>query len=68
MTSSKAIHLYQPNSKKWVKAGELLAGRGACACIVLPRQEILVAGGYTETGPLQTVEMAIDNMRVTVMM
>ena len=46
---SKAIHIYQPSSKKWVKAGELLTGTATCSCIVLPSGKILVAGGYTDT-------------------
>ena len=44
--ASKAIYLYQPSSKKWVKAGELPTVRATCACIVLTSQEILVAGGF----------------------
>ena len=32
-----------------MKVGELLTGRATCACIVLPGQKILVAGGDTDT-------------------
>ena len=45
---SKSIYLYQPDCKKWVKAGQLFTARAACACIVLPgKREILIAGGST---------------------
>ena len=37
---SRAIHLYQPSSRSWVKAGELLLGRATCACITLSSGEI----------------------------
>lgn len=44
----KDIYAYQPESKKWVKAGELQTERATCACTILPAsQEILVAGGIT---------------------
>ena len=42
---SKDIHLYQPSSRSWVKAGELPTERSACVCIVLPSGELLVTGG-----------------------
>ena len=49
VSMNKAIHLYQPSSKKWVKVGELLTGRAMCACIVPLSGDILVAGGDTDT-------------------
>ena len=42
---SSAIHMYQPSSNSWVKAGELPTKRHASGCIVLPSGEVLVAGG-----------------------
>ena len=42
---SKAIHLYQPSSRKWTKAGELPTERVACVCVVLPDGRVLVTGG-----------------------
>ena len=42
---SKDIYQYQPSIKKWVKAGELPTGRGACTCTILPIGEVFVAGG-----------------------
>ena len=43
--NSSAIHLYQPSSGRWVKAGDLPDQQSSCACIVLPSGEIFVAGG-----------------------
>ena len=43
--TSKDIYHYQPNSRSWIKAGELLTKRLECACTVLPSGEVLVAGG-----------------------
>ena len=44
----KDIYVYQSDSNKWIKAGELQAERAMCACTVLPAgRDILVAGGIT---------------------
>ena len=42
---SSAIHIYQPSSNSWIKAGEMPTERYASGCIVLPSGEVLVAGG-----------------------
>ena len=42
---SLAIHIYQPSSNSWVKAGELPTERCESGCSVLPNGEVLVAGG-----------------------
>ena len=42
---STTIYHYQPNSRSWIKAGELPAKRLCCCCTVLPSGEMLVAGG-----------------------
>ena len=47
--NSSAIHLYQPSSGRWVKAGDLPDQRSSCACVVLPSGEIFVAGGIVGT-------------------
>ena len=39
------IHLYQPESKKWTKFGDLPSARCYCSCILLPSGKLLVAGG-----------------------
>ena len=42
---SADIHLYQPESKKWTKVGDLPNARHFFSCVVLPNGELLVAGG-----------------------
>ena len=57
LRGSSAIHMYQPSSKRWIKAGELPTKRSTSGCIVLPNEEVLVAGGgYDETR--QMIEIA----------
>ena len=40
-----AIHLYHPESRSWIKAGDLPTERVQCACSILPNGEVLIAGG-----------------------
>ena len=49
-TPSTDIHLYQPESKKWTKVGDLLTARHYCSCILLSDGELLVAGGKESSG------------------
>ena len=44
---SSSIHLYQPDTRRWVKVGDLPTGRYYCTCSVLPSGEVIVAGGQT---------------------
>ena len=44
LNPTNTIHVYLPNSKEWVKAGEMPAGRSCCSCIILPNGEIMVIG------------------------
>ena len=44
---SSSIHLYQPDTRRWVKVGDLPTARYYCTCSVLPSGEIIVAGGQT---------------------
>ena len=58
---SSSIHLYQPTSKSWVKAGNLPMARPSfvreqCACTVLPSGEVFVASG----GGFETVCCRVD--------
>ena len=39
------IHLYQPDTGKWVKVGHLSASRCDCICAMITDKEMLVAGG-----------------------
>ena len=40
-----SIHLYQPDTRRWVKVGDLPTARYNCTCSVLPSGEVIVAGG-----------------------
>ena len=55
---SSAIHMYQPSSNSWVKAGELPTKRYTSACIVLPTGELLIAGGGVDDETRQMIEIA----------
>ncbi|XP_064407537.1 uncharacterized protein LOC135352306 isoform X4 [Halichondria panicea] len=44
---SSSIHLYQPDTRRWVKVGDLPTARYFCTCSVLPSGEVIVAGGQT---------------------
>ena len=57
-TGSSAIHVYQPSSNSWVKAGEMPTKRCASVCIVLPSGEVLVAGGGGSDEIRQKLEIA----------
>ncbi len=46
--SSSSIHLYQPDTRRWVKVGDLPTARYYCTCSVLPSGEVIVAGGQTK--------------------
>ena len=48
---SSSIHLYQPDTKSWLKVGDLRTPQYNCTCSVLPNGEIIVAGG---TATLET--------------
>ena len=45
LDSSSSIHLYQPDTRRWVKVGDLPTARHNCTCSVLPSGEVIVAGG-----------------------
>ena len=40
-----SIHLYQPDTRRWVKVGDLPTARFYCTCSVLASGEVIVAGG-----------------------
>ena len=46
---SSSIHLYQPDTRRWVKVGDLPTARDCCTCSVLPSGEVIVAGGLTDS-------------------
>ena len=45
---SSSIHLYQPDTRRWVKVGDLPTARYFCTCSVLSSGEVIVAGGQTK--------------------
>ena len=45
------IYAYHPESKKWVKAGEMPTERAKCSCIVIPNGEIMVVGNNLFISP-----------------
>ena len=54
---STVIYHYQPSSRRWIKAGELPAGRYGCTCTVLPSGALYVAGGHgTERVDIASVQ------------
>ena len=52
---SSSILLYQPDTRRWVKVGDLPTARYHCTCSVLPSGEVIVAGGQTKRC-IQTVD------------
>ncbi len=53
---SLSIHLYQPDTRRWVKVGDLPTARYRCICSVLPSGEVIVAGGETYVDYIRTVD------------
>ena len=53
---SSSIHLYQPDTRRWVKVGDLPTARYNCTCSILPSGEVVVAGGQTSLVKIPTVE------------
>ncbi len=51
---SSSIHLYQPDTRRWVKVGDMPTARYYCTCSVLPSGEVIVAGG--QTSPLNYIQ------------
>ena len=41
-----SILLYQPDTRRWVKVGDLPTAQYNCTCSVLPNGEVIVAGGF----------------------
>ena len=54
---SSSIHIYQPDTRRWVKVGYLPTVRFNCTCSLLSSGEVIVAGGQTSHyTKLQTVD------------
>ncbi len=59
--SSSWIHLYQPDTRRWVKVGDLPTARSSCTCSVLPSGEVIVAGGFNGHIYIDTVDFLSIN-------
>ena len=59
---SSSIHLLQPDTRRWVKVGDLPTARYCCTCSLLPSGEVIVAGG--QTGPYQFIN-TVDFLSIT---
>ena len=53
---SSDIHLYQPSTRIWVKAGELPSVQASCSCTLLSSGEVFVVGGV---GAKQHVDIGL---------
>ena len=53
---SSSIYLYQPDTRRWVKVGDLPTARYNCTCSVLPSGEVIVAGGHDGSSSISTVD------------
>ena len=58
INTTKAIHMYLPMSKEWVKTGEMPAERTTCSCIILPSGEIMVIGAWPFSHVTQQIHLA----------
>ena len=45
---SSSVYLYQPDTRRWVKVGDLPTAHYSCTCSVLPSGDVIVAGGCAE--------------------
>ncbi len=58
---SSSIYLYQPDTRRWVKVGDLPTARCDCTCSVLPSGEVIVAGGSNGLYYIDTVDCRFIN-------
>ena len=56
-----SIHLYQPDTRKWVKVGDLPTAHYSCTCSVLPSGDVIVAGGWAKRYISTTYFLVISN-------
>ena len=57
-TSTTSIHLYQPDTGKWVKFGDLPTPRRDCICAMITDKEMLVAEGHDGENTLKSTLIA----------
>ena len=54
---SNALHLYQPDARKWVKVADMPTKGQTPTCIMITDNELLVAGGWHKSH-LATMDIA----------
>ena len=54
-----AIHLYQPETEKWVKVGNLPTPRKDCTCAMITDEKMIVAGGHDGRNALKSMDIAL---------
>ncbi len=54
-----AIHFYQPDSRAWMKVGDLPSPRFNCTCAMTTNREVLVAGGHDGQQWLKRVDLSL---------
>ena len=60
--TSSSIHLYRPDTRKWMKVGDLPTARYNCTCSVLPSGAVIVVGGHNGRSSISTVDfLSISN-------
>ena len=53
-----AVHLYNPNSNSWEVVSHMATPRSDCFATVLPNNQLMVVGGWTDQGVTDSVELA----------
>ena len=53
------MNLYQPDTGKWVKVGDLPTPRQNCICAMITDKEMLVAGGHDGRNTLKKTDIAL---------
>ena len=53
-----AIHMYNTTTNSWEIISHMTTPRHQCSVAVLPHNELMVAGGYTPNGGIDSVEIA----------
>ncbi len=59
--SSSAIYHYDPQSKRWAKVGDVPSALSQCSCTALPTGELMVLGGWLNSGYCNGVHIAKVN-------
>ena len=58
-TAVTTIHLYQPDTGKWVKVWDLPTPRENCICAKITDKEMLMAGGHDGDNILKSTDIAL---------